>query len=186
MDILTDCLIDCDLCQICLLVVLCYKHMKFNALSKLLFNDRLQFFLCVRIIRIKPAKRCLEFHIQYRFTSLSIVFRHRLKQRLFESCCSLSNDHLPACHYLLQVFRSSLLWRLRRFCLCNCCFASRCCRTLYDYLLYRAFLYLLLQYTDTIQNRIQVRLHCRTAEFDQSNFHKHSFLCCKTNLIGQI
>ena len=66
MDVLADRLIHRNLCQVCLLMILCDKHMKFDALAKLLLNDRLKFLLCLGIIRIKPAERCLELYIQYR------------------------------------------------------------------------------------------------------------------------
>ena len=68
MDILADRLIHRDLCQVCLLMVLCDKHVKFNALAKLLLDDRLKFLLCLGIIRIKSAERCLELYIQDRLT----------------------------------------------------------------------------------------------------------------------
>ena len=180
MDVLADRLIHRDLCQVCLLMILCDKHMKFDALAKLLLNDRLKFLLCLGIIRIKPAERCLELYIQYRLACLSVVFRDRLQKCLLKSCRRLTDDHLPAGYDLLQILRGGFL---RWCCRDRGCFLYGCSRTLDNDLLHRTLIDPLFQHTDTVKDRIQICLHCRTAELDQRDLHQNSFLCCETDLV---
>ena len=161
------------------------QHMKLDTFAKLLLNDGLQFFFGFGIIRIKPSKRSLKLHIENRLASLSVVFWHGLQKCLFESSCRLSDNHLPACHDLLQIFRCCFLWwPLYRFWLFSTAFSHTC--TLHDHRLRRALVNLLFEYTDTVQHRIQIRLHCRAAQFDQRNLNKHALLCCEADLIGKI
>ena len=191
MDILPESLIYSNLGKIGMVVFFCHHHLKFYTLASLGQDDILQFFLCFRIIYIGFSKEILEFDVENRFTGLAIVFGNRLLEHLFENTAGLTYDHLPAGYNLLQILGCCLL----RCCCHGFCTAIRSdsCTSgvasgsrLNKYLLNRPLVHALFQNTKTIQDRIQIGLHRRTAQFDQGNLHQNTLLGGIAYLTGQV
>ena len=168
-----------------------YQHMYLHAFACPGSNNILKLFLRLRIVYIIHPQKILEFHIKDGISCLSVILGDCTLQGLLEKSGSLTHDGTPACHDLLKILRSCLLWFLLLY---RCCTGH--CRPRFpgstglalpnDHLLHRPFLHLLFQDTKPVKNRVQICLHGRSAQLDQCDFHQYTLLACKTDLIGQI